>query len=84
MGIGTHTYEDFEKEFSVMLRDGSVSLLGSIETKAGIKDVFSSREMIEVENSVIQMCREAKGASAINVDKSITDNFLIHTDINLK
>lgn len=84
MGIGSLSFDDLNKEFRRMLKDGSISLLGSIETKAGQKDIFSSRSMIEVENNVIKMCREAKGASTINVDKSLTDSFITHTDINLK
>jgi len=84
MGIGAHTYEDFEKEFNLMRKSKEVSLLGTIETKAGAKEVYSSKEMIEVENSVIAMCREAKGKSSIGVDKSTTDAFIKHTDINLK
>lgn len=83
-GIGTHTYENFEIEFNRMLKSGSIHLLGSIETKAGINNVFSSKEMIGIENSVVEMCKNSKGISNINVDSSITDEFISNTDINLK
>jgi hypothetical protein len=32
--------------------------------------------MIDVENSIIDMCRKCKGLSEINVAKSITDSFI--------
>jgi conjugative relaxase-like TrwC/TraI family protein len=84
MGIGNYTHSDFYLEFNKMLSEESVSLLGAIETKSGKRDVYSSKEMIDVENSIIDMCRKCKGLSEINVAKSITDSFISHTDINLK
>ncbi len=84
IGIGSLSCRDFENEFNRMLKDGRISHLGSVETKAGTKEVFSSKEMIEVENTVIKMCKEAKGASTINIDKTVTDKFIADTDINLK
>jgi len=84
MGIGIYTYEDFEREFRRMIEEGSISLLGSLETKAGKKEVYSSREMIRVESSIIDICREFKGVSKINVEKRIADEIISRTDINLK
>ena len=60
MGIGNYTHSDFYLEFNEMLSEESVSLLGAIETKSGKRDVYSSKEMIDVENSIIDMCRNAK------------------------
>lgn len=83
-GIGTYTFKDFEGKFTRMLKSGSIHLLGSIETKAGINNVFSSKEMIAIENSVVQICKKSKGISNINVDSNVTDEFISNTDINLK
>lgn len=84
MGIGSLTFNDLQNEFNLMLGDGSISLLGSLNMKSGQKDVYSSRSMIDIENNVIKMCRDSKGISNINVDTKTTDSFIANTDINLK
>lgn len=84
MGVGLHTHKEFEKEFNSLIESGSIRLLAEIETKAGTKGVFSSKEMINIENSVMDMCKTTKGTSSINVDRDITSKFIDHTDITLK
>ena len=84
MGVGLHTHIEFQKAFDSLIDDGSIQWLASIGTKAGNKDVFSSKDMIEIENSVMEMCKSTKGTSTINVDQAITGQFIDHTDLKLK
>lgn len=84
MGIGTHTYADFEKAFERLKARGEITVIGKVETQAGSKNIYSSKSMIAVESKVMEMCKTTKGTSNINVDRAATDQFIDHTDITLK
>jgi conjugative relaxase-like TrwC/TraI family protein len=84
MGIGTHAYADFEKAFERLTSGGKIVVIGRVETHAGVKNVYSSRDMIDIESKVMEMCKTTKGTSGINVDREVTDRFIDHTDITLK
>ena len=84
MGIGSHTYADFEKAFERLKARGEITVIGKVETQAGLKNVYSSKSMIAVESKVMEMCKTTKGTSNINVDRAATDQFIDHTDITLK
>lgn len=84
MGVGCTTVDDLSHEFNLMLGDESVSHLGTFETKSGMKEIYSSKEMIFVEHEVIGICKELKGQSSIYIDFKTTDDFIRKTDLNLK
>jgi len=82
MGLGKYTVIELEAAFAVAQKNGDIAKIG--ERKAGVKEIYSSREMLETEQAVMQICREGKGASLTGVDKTLTEDFIARTDINLK
>ena len=84
MGIGQYMFNDFETEFDASLARGDIVHLGTIETRASVKEVFSSKEMIAIEAEVMDLCRKFTGSSDIHIDPEHVDRFLDHTDKDLK
>jgi len=81
--LGKYGLEDFEMGLDELRQMGEISKLGDVSTKAGTREVFSSREMIQIEQKVMDMCKMAKGESKINVDMQRTDDFIRDTDKKL-
>ena len=84
MGVGSCSYHDFITSFEKLLGEGEISKLGTVKTRSSEQDVFSSKEMIGVEKSIMELCKNTKGLSSINVDLSTTNKFIEDTDISLK
>jgi conjugative relaxase-like TrwC/TraI family protein len=75
---GNYGVEDFEAAFADLQKTGEISYLDTVHTKAGNREVFSSREILEAEKAVIEMCEAGKNkfygrpqrlATQYNLDK---------------
>jgi len=84
MGLGKYTIVEIEAAFTAAQKTGDIAKIISKTRAPGVKEIYSSREMIEIEQTVMQICKAGKGASLTGVDKRFTEDFIVHTDINLK
>ena len=84
MGMGYCSYHDFITSFEKLVGEGEISKLGTVRTRASEQEVFSSKEMIGVEKSVMELCKNTRGLSSINVELTTTNKFIEDTDISLK
>jgi len=81
--FGEYDLEDFETALDELCQMGEISKLGDVSVRAGIREIFSSREMIEIERKIMEVCKNTRGKSHISVDMQRTNDFIQDTDRKL-
>lgn len=83
LGLGDHTFTEIDNEFNHLLQSGEIKHLGGKYSASGTKDYFSSKEMITIENEVMEICKSGRHSSSINVNGNHLSSFIADTNLNL-
>ena len=84
LGLGEYEFKEFESTMDQFLESGEVLRVGERSSKNTIADIFTSKQMFAIEQSIINSCKERNGTCVINVDICKTNDFIERTDLSLK